>query len=93
MRRVLLARPDVSVSLPVLVMFFAGALGILASFVAFLMGFVPERQTDPVVAASVLLFSTLFWELRDRIRRARRLTFMLGALAVGLMLHWYVTRP
>ncbi len=93
MRRILLARPDLSASLLSIVMFLAGTLGILASFVAFLTGFVPERQTDPFVAASALLAAKLPWELRHRVRPARRLAFLFVILALGLMFHWWITGP
>jgi hypothetical protein len=90
MRRLLLARPDLSATWPVVVMLFVGFLGFFASFVAFLTGHASERQTDPFVAASCLLMAALPWELRHRVRPARRIVVILVAFSFAVMLHWWV---
>ncbi len=92
MRRLLLARPDLWASWTAVVMLFGGAVGCLASLLAFLAGFVSERQTDAPAAVGLLLMSPLPWELRHRVQPARRLAFLLIALAFGMMIHWLTTR-
>jgi hypothetical protein len=94
-KRVLIVRPDVSVSLPVAAMFAAGALGSIASSVWL---FISLRSGDGAsarkillaMAASWMLIAPLPWALRKAVPHGKRTAVVLVACAalVGAISVW-----
>ena len=63
MKRVLLARPDLSVPWPALVAFFLGSLGAGVACVFFLLGHTTMCAILPVLAVGIALVAVFLWSL------------------------------
>lgn len=95
MKRVLIARPDVSVSLPVAAMFAAGALGSIASCAWLLVSLrrgdeASARKTLLALAVNWMLIAPLPWALRKAFPRGKRtaVVFVACAVLVGAISVW-----
>lgn len=82
MRRIVLAKPDVSISLPIAAMTLVGAIGGAGACLWFLAGLGSMCRILPVVSVSAALLAPLPWALRHRIPNGRRATLVLVAFAL-----------
>jgi hypothetical protein len=96
MKRVLLFRPDVSVPLPVLVSFMAGAAGGIAGFIWLFTHLASPFTALPVISASLALMAVLPWNLRHQPRPVnfggRRLAIVLIVAGAVMALQAIRTR-
>lgn len=90
MRRVVIARPDVSVSLVVYVMAVVGAISVGAAMVWWLASRGSICRVLPLAALGVALMAPLTWALRHRIPGSRRATavFITAAVCWGAVAVW-----
>jgi hypothetical protein len=82
MKRLLLARPDVWVSLPVFIVSMAGAISGTAACAWYLTGRGSMCEILPVVSVSAVCVAPIPWVFRHRIQNGRRATVVLVAFAV-----------
>lgn len=83
MKRIIVARPDYSISLPLYVLFILGGIGIVSGAILFFAGFLSLCQILPVLSVSVALLAILPWSLRH-------LPFAAGRRASRTALSWIV---
>jgi hypothetical protein len=81
-RRIVLAEPDVSISVPIAISILVGAIAGTGACVWFLAGLSSLCQIFPVVSVSAALFAPAPWAFRHRIPSARRATFVFLVFAL-----------